>query len=449
MSKHIPLFLLIFIFCVNFLHSQEDNIAQKNINTEQKIIIPEKIVIETEYNVPHSTGSSYLSGWEDLTPIIMTYVDYNGLISVCSTDQDLNETYIYEYSRELSYIKTIKLKNVYEKLGAFTKDDEGNYYIFYANVTKSKSAKNMALVKYDNNGEKINDYILESTPKKCFGGVTNPFYAGSCRMELSDSMLAVYFARKMFNGHQASYGFILDKDTFEKIDNGAAANAERLGDRSQIPYASHSLNQFILPVENGFIFVDQGDSYPRNFDFSWFQKGKRTKRLGAFKFKKSKTYQYTFAQIGGLVKAEKGYIFAGTYEKNKNVMYESHNDSRNLFIVTFDEDLTACSDPIWLTNYSDIVNENAANPKIAALDSGRYLLLWELRKNGLVNYKTTYMKIINENGETLSEEIEMPGVYLNKNDVLRYDHAAGTVNWAINDGQKKIILYSLKPDIIK
>ena len=89
--------------------------------------------------------------------------------------------------------------------------------------------------------------------------IREPFAAGTCRVELSGSMLAVYFARQMFDGHQASYGFILDKDTFERVDTGAATNAQRTGSRSQMPYVSHSFNQFILPIEGGFLFADHVD----------------------------------------------------------------------------------------------------------------------------------------------------------------------------------------------
>ena len=189
---------------------------------------------------------------------------------MCSVDTNAGETYIYEYSEDLRYIKAIKIPNEFQKLGAFAKDDEGNYYLFYADRATSKLAVNMALVKYDNDGNKLKTMKLAANPQNSLDGMRNPFSAGSCRLALSGSMLAVYFARQMFNGHQASYGFIVDKDTFERVDRGAATNAESSGN-SQIPYVSHSFNQFILPVDNGFIFADQGDVYPRCFGFANFK----------------------------------------------------------------------------------------------------------------------------------------------------------------------------------
>jgi len=403
------------------------------------------VTIATEYNVPVSidSGNRYLAGWDDLTPIVSTYIDYIGTISVCSVDVNARETYIYELTEDLYHFKTVKFPNEFNQLGAFVKDNEGNYYLFYAGSATTKTVENMALVKYDNEGNAVKTMKLPALPRNSFNGVKNPFYVGSCRMELSGSMLAVYFGRQMFDGHQASYGFVIDKDTFERVDSGAATNSDRRGWTSQMPYASHSFNQFILPVDNGFMFVDHGDGYPRGFDFSRFQKEKNTKRLLAFTFKKGKTYQYTFAQLGGLAKTTSGFLFAGTYEKKNTITHVSHNDSRNLFVVTFDDDLAACSKPIWITNYTDKNTENAANPKITKLEDGRYLLMWEYMT--AYTYKTTFVRVIDESGNPLGDETELSGIRLNKNDVLRYNRYNGKVYWAVNDGSRSITIYALAP----
>jgi len=33
------------------------------------------------------------------------------------------------------------------------------------------------------------------------------------------------------------------------------------------PYVSHSFNQFILPVKDGFLYANHGDAAPRSFTF--------------------------------------------------------------------------------------------------------------------------------------------------------------------------------------
>jgi hypothetical protein len=190
--------------------------------------------------------------------------------------------------------------------------------------------------------------------------------------------------------------------------------------------------------------ADHGDAgSTRAFRFSKVQKIAATKGVSSFKFKTgTQHYNYTFAQLGGLVATNNGYLFAGTYEKN-TLADNSHNDSRNLFILKIDKTLDNCSNPIWITNYTDKDLQNAGNPKIVKLYGNRYLLMWEcFDKNA---YQTTYFTIIDNEGNTLKLTTAIPDIRLNYNDVLRYNIAAGTVNWAVNDG-RSIIIYSFNPD---
>jgi len=409
---------------------------------------PHLVTINTEYNVTNSIdyGKKYLDGWGELTPIIMTYVNNNGSVSVCSVDIETKQTYIYEYSKDLQYIKKLTFQNELDKLGAFVKDDEGNYYIFYAKNVNEGDFKqiNMTITKYNSKGEKTGAFFLPAQTSDeiwagGYSGIKTPFFCGSCRMEVAGDWIAVYFARQMFRSrdsknHQASYGFIIDKNSMERIPNIA------------MPSAGHSFNQYILPIENGFIFTDQGDNGPRGFNFAKVQNGQKIKELRSFTFKRGRTYQYTFAQLGGLAKTANGYIFLGAYEKNSTVSDASHNDSRNLFVMTFDDNLTSCSKPIWITNYTNKLTENAANLKIALLGPERYVVMWECMTH--FAYKTTYMRIINEKGEPLSDEVELPDIRLSFNDVLRYNQTTGNVHWAVNKGNQEIMVYALNPENI-
>ena len=407
---------------------------------------PHFVTIDTEYNVVNSIdfGRNYLSGWRELTPIITTYVDNNGIISICSVDSNSQETYIYEYAENMSHIRTIKFHNEFGKFGSFIKDNKGNYYILCAQDVQEGAfnQKNMLLAKYDNDGNRTGSFYLNAQTSdeiwaRGYSGIKIPFANGSCRLEISGDWIAAYFSRTMFRSrdgknHQASYGFIINKDTFERIPNII------------MPSAGHSFNQYIFPIENGFIFIDHGDNGPRGFNFARVQYSQGIKNLRSFVLKRGRTYQYTFAQLGGLAETTNGYIFIGTYEKNSSVSHVSHNDSRNIFILTFANDLNTCSRPIWITNYTDKNNENSANSKITKLgSSGHYLIMWECMTQ--YNYKTTLFKIIDETGQSLTDEIELPNVRLNINDVLRYNTITGNVCWAVNNGIQEIIIYSFNP----
>jgi len=390
-------------------------------------------------------GGYYLEGFIDRAPVIMTRVNPDGSISVCSVDPFKRKTFVYEYSKDLEYLRTLTFANVFDRLGAFTKDDEGNFYVFTAKPVEEyqHKADNMALAKYSPSGERLNVYKLKAYPEKSFYGVKEPFAAGSCRLEVSGNMVCAYFGRRMFRAkddglnHQASYGFILDKDDFTRIDKGAGTNSS--GGFMLMPYASPSFNQLLLPIDGGFVFADQGDAYPRGFMFSRFLRDEKTKCVAAFEFKKGSVYQYTFAQLGGIVKTKTGYLFAGTYERNSKTRDQIHNDSRNLFVMTVKDDFSRCGDPIWITDYSDKARENAAQPKIADMGGGRYLLMWELI--GPIGFDGTYMAVIDENGAILEEPAWVSDARLNVNDPLRYDALAGRAYWAVNAG-----LYAFDPE---
>ena len=104
---------------------------------------PHVVTINTEYDAAVSIdyGSKYLNGWDTLTPIILTNVRKDGKVSVCSYDNYSKDTYIYEYSKDMKHIKTLKIHNEYEKFGSFAADNEGNYFFFTAAIQQTKTLK--------------------------------------------------------------------------------------------------------------------------------------------------------------------------------------------------------------------------------------------------------------------------------------------------------------------
>jgi len=449
MRRFLWLLLIVFLSGCSSLQDIFNNISTgSSSNNEPSTGNPSFIRQRVDYTIRDSVdriGNLYIS-YRSQLPSVMTFVNEDGSITVCSSDENTKITYIYEYSINLELQKNFNIPNELGQLGAFTKDINGNYYFFYGAETTNQNSENMAIVKYDKNGTKTKSFKLraKSNGRVDMDGIKIPFDAGTCRLELSGSMLAVYFAREMFSGHQASFGFVLDSDTFTRIDIGAVTNPNN-GKNLEMPYVSHSFNQFILPVEGGFIFADHGDAYPRCFSFSHFQKDGGLIRLQAFNFPGQVGQNATYAEMGGLAKTSKGYIFTGTYGKDINT-------ARNVFILTFDANLSKCSNPVYITSYTKD-DGHAGHPKIVMLDNGCYVILWEKFRfstqaaNLIVQeptgYQSTFMLTIDENGKTLSEIQELKGVRLNMNDVLRYNPINGKVYWAINDNSKSITLYAL------
>jgi len=401
--------------------------------------------IKVDYSVRNSAdlvGNQYL-GYASQRLSVSTFINDDGGVTVCVSDDNAKTTYIYEFSTNLEERKRLSFPNEFDMLGAFTKDSDGHYYFFYAKEAAAVSVKdaadeveNMAMVKYDKNGKKIKTYKLKPLSTGTFHGVKLPFRSGTCRLEISGSMLAVHFSRTMFDGgdgkhHQASYGFVLNKDTFERVDKGNEWHGSTKGF-----YASHSFNQFILPIDSGFVFANHGDAAPaRAFTFGKFPQNVYPLPLAAFIFPGNKGENATNAEMGGLAKTAGGYIFCGAYG-------EVQDKPRNLFILTFDDALKTISNPVYLTTYTEKDNRNIGHPKIVAMGSGQYLLLWELYEiftsegssKIRSKYLSTKMQIVDKDGKPLSSAVkDLQGVRLSMNDVLRYNRKNGRVYWAIND----------------
>jgi hypothetical protein len=394
------------------------------------------------------SGNQYI-GYAGELPTLFTVVNTDGTISVALSDNKAQQTYVYEYRPDMTLARSRQFPNERTTLGAFTKDTDGNYYFFYAANAAGQNNSNMAMVKYDRDGKKLLTYTLIANAPNSLSGIRVPFDGGTCRLELSGDNLAVYFAREMFNGHQASYGFVLDKNTFERTDNGAATNTAEAG-RKVMPYVSHSFNQFIVPVENGFLFADHGDAYPRSFAFAKWQTNNRTKRLQAFTFPGASGQNATYAEMGGVVKTASGFLFTAAYGGNANT-------ARNVLFMTFPDDLSSITKNQYLTAYTTS-DGHAAHPKIAAIGDGRYIVMWELMAfstqpaSHIVSdpsgYKSTWFMLIDETGKVLSAAKQLPqGLRLNMNDTLRYNSASGRVYWTVNVGSKGFGLWSFDPGL--
>jgi len=403
--------------------------------------------VKADYNIGNAAdfaGSVYLSKWFSANAV-STFVNEDGAVTVCVLDEDAKAAHIYEFSITLEPQRKWSVPYEFDMFGAFTKDSEGNYYFFFAKEARAwdnniyasdadNEPESMAMVKYDRSGGKVKTY--KRKPKVgSDDGVRLPFRAG-CRLEVSGSMIAVHFARAMFfieNGtaHQASYNFVLNKDTFEEVS-------------SSVSYSGHSFNQFIFPINNGFVFVDHADAIPaRAFNFAGYADNKVVK-LSAFRFAGKAGNNTTNAQMGGLAKTSGGYIFCGSYGGEIK-------DKRNLLILTFDDAMKAISNPLYLTTYTERDGRSVGHPKIADIGSGQYLLLWELYEmppsTAGSKYLTTKMQIIDEAGKPLSPVKDLQGLRLNMGDVLRYNRKNGRVYWAINDPNtafSSLVVYALE-----
>ncbi len=395
--------------------------ATFNINVKLPNIA--SVYVQTDYTPKNQqyTGMGYNLNYAKV-PNIVTFVNNDGSITVCSEDsKDNSIVHINEFDSNSNLKNSLKITKELPMFGSFTKDNNGNYYIVYGKEVEEedKTTDNIILVKYDSNGTKLLEY-------KTNGGQNNaklPFKAGSCRIEITNngSKVAVYYARQMFKSsdglnHQASGGFVVTTNTLTKTDD-------------KIPYSSHSFNEFILPIENEFVIIDHGDAYPRGFQIKRTSDGKG---ILSFKIKGNVGANPVFSQLGGIEATTDGYIFLGASEKSNVVGSNTwHNESHNVFVQILDKNLATASNPIWLTDYTDAKAENVVYPKLVKINDNKYVILWEQRaESGNAPYQGLYMAVVDAQGNKLVDNTKVSNtIKLNGYDTLRYNDKTNRIYW--------------------
>ena len=441
-----------------YVYCEEGSVAQKHCDqydilyfTGKETVFPKPTVskyFDSSKVNPQSVETTAEANTDDdaVPPSLQTVINTNGNVSVLNKNKDSSgEFYIYEYSSKGDFIKKLGFTPELPLLGAFTKDNDGNYYILYGKSVEDKQRyeKNLILVKYSPNGSKTKSFSCRTLEYRndeedFFSSIKDGFAPEYCRLEISGDKIAAYFSRTMLGNEgdvndQASSGAIWDINTLELISdvdrwqknwNGTNIKVRR------VPYISHCFDGFILPREYGnFVFASLGDGYPRSFDFLTANQAMQSSKFYGFNGEND-----TYAEMGGLAATEDGYIIVGTYEKARPA-----KDASNMFVLTMDKALRTISDPKWLTSFSSSSESNVVAPKIVQIEKDKYLIMWMVGKD-------TYSMVVDGKGKTVSPQIKLAdGIELNRYDTLRYNPVNGLVYWAVSGGNKTIRLYACDP----
>jgi hypothetical protein len=382
---------------------------------------------------------------------VQTVVNPNGNISVLNLNLDNSgKFYIYEYTITGEFIKEVGFTPAFDtigtwhrdEIGAFAKDKAGNYYISYGrDVTDMENREEqvpLSIVKYSPDGVQLMDFSPQAKEIDTIDGLTS----GASRLEISGNRIAALYERALLNSHGLSDIVILDINTFEWLSNPANSNIDLTGTdivtRSG-PWVGHCMFQFLLPRPYGnFMYVAQGDAYPRTFHF---MAGRS--EIDSFQF-----YAFsegmendTYAELGGAAITPDGYLFLGTY--NRGLPAEA---VRNMFFQTIDKELSSISDPTWITDYASSSRTNVVAPKIVQIKDNQYLIMW-MTSDTDQKPTGTYSMIVDGNGNVLSPQQELKGVYLSRFEPIRYNRVNGLVYWAVNviGEENAIRLYAYDP----
>lgn len=401
--------------------------ASADEKIEKKTIVEERVAAEGVY-----------ANWDGVSNV-SHFVGSNG--EFCFAYDGKEYVTVVRTREGATLKKKIKLKKKHPLFGAVTCDSDGNYYLVTgeANKTDNTNKETVFISKYSKNGKHIKtigdngssslDYYYPSDYR-----TKVPFEFGNCEVSVNGNILAVNYAREMYNGHQSNSVFAVRIDTMSKVKLGAW-------------YNSHSFAQRVIPFKNGFVFASEGDCFDRAFAV-WAVDTKNnsassSNKANIFHFwvKKGAFDRYdmyevneNFAHMGGICAVGKDKAaLVGTSAKSLNSNAKKENEQ--LFIQIFDpfSDLTKKSSYVtsgtrsgtsgsngdesvtnygvqWLTKYKD---QSISNPQVVSTDDGKIVVLYEKtkteeKKSGSYTYtKKEYMGVyyivLNSKGKVLQK----------------------------------------------
>ncbi len=416
-----------------------------NVNITPLNFIPENPV----YYSPGYCNNKAVYGYP---PDSVLFKHSDDTLSICINNGEHVD--IFKTDKGLRTAGSIKIRKIYDKFCGFTSDDQGSYYILFAKDTEDEgdSSSNMALVKYDYNGNITGRF---DTGGRDFD-VKEPLHGGTGRLLYADGKLGIHMGRICFQGsdglnHQAGLFLCID-----------ARNMEIISEETVKQTSGHSFDQRTVYYYDSFINLDLGDGYPRGFFI-----GRKGMGKVVFTYKTSMPdYESpyrdlppgkwsndndTYSQIGGLAIDKKGLVVLGSSEKSLNFANPAA-DSRNLFMVLVDKDFDRIetdgdmnevsrqvvisegedspafsfynfdggyekqkrSGVVWLTNFSDASKNNVVSPKLIALSEGIYAALWE--NHSSAGYESTFYMLINSEGKVLRNATDLGKLRLSPGD---------------------------------
>ncbi len=353
-------------------------------------------------------------------PTISAYQGSNGTYALCVQQND-GSLKIVEVTAKGTVSSQLTVAKELDSYVAFTKGNDGSYYILFNKklTSEQKSETALRLVNYSQAGERLREFNIPGNVSGSFLGVAE-ISAGNNALCANDNLITGYVGRYMFpdesqTQHQASYAFAVDLKANKLIEVNHSAKS---------PYVSHSFHQFILKDGEDFVYVDRGDCLPfRSFRVSkmcgtsWTKNPDtytgisglvetEYKRGNSFRIKGADGDNHTYSQLGGIVKTDSGYMLAGTYQ---NTTTDTAPSSANVFVQLFEIDSLSAQKEIYLTNYTDSAQSlnkltaTANNPKILSINGNKVAVAYML-SNAAKNSEEMHIVFADGSGKLLENK---------------------------------------------
>ena len=430
----------------------------------------------------------YLSrAWTGISGVSQ-FISLDGSYCVADDKGDVITVYKTDGTKILASVNITKEMPLY---GSCAEGPDGSLYVVLGETDTegSGTAEVMFVGKYDWNG-KLLDFItyIGNETSDAFPWLNDndfatqiPFDAANCNIAFGNGVMAVYYGREMYSGHQGSHALMIHYEDMSKASE------------YEIPYASHSFDQkVILTADGAFLFADLGDAFDRGICITKAAPGEEKAEAVPFHFAQSSTHHYNhiFAELGGIADVGIGYLIAGSSEETlatqlptqeayirlneTTYSYVYYNDARNLYVqvlktdfknwtgaemFALDGETRVCDstggsstyltgDEVdygvrWLTDYE--LPYTVVNPQLVETENG-FLYFYELHEYGQLGswvgyegfeYDSTWVIPLDGTGSPLYEPILVGNCRLNcSSDPVISD---GAVYWTVNEGNQLVI----------
>lgn len=238
--------------------------------------------------------------------------------------------------------------------GAFF-DSGDHFYLAFGqnNPEKDDDQEVFRVVQYDRAWERQGQVSVNGKDSY----TDEPFRSAIARMAVSvdGETLALYAARKRYDGHQSNITILMDTKPFQiqKV----------MGQEFPTNHVSHSFGQFIQFDGEKMVTVDHGDAYPRSFVF---QDDKR--EVDLLKIAGNTGENVTNAIGSGFEVSKDGYLFLGCSDPQQG----NEGEAWNLFLAY----LGKTGDKVelrWLTDSEETIN----CARLVKLGEDSFAALWQ------------------------------------------------------------------------
>ena len=321
------------------------------------------------------------------------------------------------------------VKKLYPILGDVISDKDGNIYVIWGRISEivdNKKQQSIFVSKYSSTGELIlSRGIFDSREENMYYISKEPFSGSNTVSAIHNNALVISFGKLIYE-NKLQCGGVVAVDLnylFETYPSGNGSDWSVIGVDNCYGNDIAWNNKL-----NEFYFVSEGTK-DRGFNLNSHRHSSVIFDFYLQPDANSDTdiISQTFAQMGGLIRTDKSFVFCGA--SAKSISEEAKNESQNLFIQMFDVDydhnvtyiggetregLTARNfyeenstmksvtnnGVRWLTDYS---KESVVRPQIVRAED-KFVIIWSIYEPDNESCKKTAYMVLSDEGEILVPE---------------------------------------------